>query len=138
MFVTRLTPQVEQELLTLSKHMSSPPVFSFVDRYLFFRPFTFGQSVVCSLVLFLLAIVLSVLSSFFLWPLCCLFFCPFSFGHYVVCSFVLFLLAIVLSVLLFTDYDYPFSIFKLFLQNLQLVIHRNHFFFLKEKQKMFV
>jgi hypothetical protein len=56
-----------------------------------------------------LAIVLSVLlsvghcvvcSSLF-WPLCCLFFC---------------LLAIVLSVLLrFTDYDYPFAIFKLFL-----------------------
>jgi hypothetical protein len=34
----------------------------------------------------------------------------------VVCSFVLFLLAIVLSVLLrFTDSDYPFGIFKLFL-----------------------
>ena len=32
------------------------------------------------------------------------------------CPFVLFLLAIVLSVLLrFTDYDYPFAIFKLFL-----------------------
>ena len=70
-----------------SEHMISPPVFRgscysvfsfmcmfFVDRCLSFCPF----------VLFLLAIVLSVL------------------------------LAIVLSVLLrFTDYDYPFSIFKL-------------------------
>ena len=34
----------------------------------------------------------------------------------VVCPFVLFLLAIVLSILRFTDYDYPFGIFKLFLQ----------------------
>ena len=33
----------------------------------------------------------------------------------VVCPFVLFLLAIVLSVLRFTDSDYPFGIFKLFL-----------------------
>ena len=36
--------------------------------------------------------------------------------YIVVCPFALFLLAIVLSVLLwFTDSDYPFSIFKLFL-----------------------
>jgi hypothetical protein len=34
--------------------------------------------------------------------------------HYL--SFVLFLLAIVLSVLQFTDSDYPFGIFKLFIQ----------------------
>ena len=63
-FVTRLTrrvPLVEQELLTLPEHLSSPPVFSgvritwsldlyvcFVDRF-------------CPFVLFLLAIVLSVL-----------------------------------------------------------------------------
>ena len=63
-FVTRLTrrvPLVEQELITLPEHLSSPPVFSgirvtrslvlyicFVDRCL-------------SFVLFLLAIVLSVL-----------------------------------------------------------------------------
>jgi len=33
----------------------------------------------------------------------------------VVCPFVLFLLTIVLSVLQFTDSDYPFGIFKLFL-----------------------
>ena len=37
--------------------------------------------------------------------------------YIVVCPFVLFLLAIVLSVLLrYTDSDYPFSIFKLFVQ----------------------
>ena len=63
----------------------------------------------CLFVLFLLAIVLSVLLSFghcvvcssVFWPLCCLFFC---------------LLAIVLSVLLrFTDSNYPFDIGKLFL-----------------------
>ena len=34
----------------------------------------------------------------------------------VACPFVLFLLTIVLSVLQFTDSDYPFGIFKLFLQ----------------------
>ena len=44
---------------------------------------------------------LSVILSFFCWPLCCLSFCPFSFGHCVVCHFVLFLLVIVLSVILF-------------------------------------
>ena len=64
-FVTRLTqqvPLVEQELLTLPEHLSSPPVFSgvrvtrslvlyvcFVDRCLSFCTFSFG-------------------------PLCCLFF----------------------------------------------------------------
>ena len=43
----------------------------------------------------------------------CLSFCTFSFGHCVVCPSSL---AIVLSVLLrFTDSDYPFGIFKLFL-----------------------
>jgi hypothetical protein len=63
-FVTRLTrrvPLVEQELLTLSEHMSSPPVFSgvrvtrslvvyvcFVDRCLSFCTFSFGQCVFCS------------------------------------------------------------------------------------------
>jgi Flp pilus assembly protein TadB len=46
------------------------------------------------------AIVLSVLLSFFFWPLCCLSCCLFSFGHCVVCPFVFFLFAIVLSVLL--------------------------------------
>jgi hypothetical protein len=37
----------------------------------------------------------------------------------VVCPFVLFLLAIVLSVFIrYTDSDYPFGIFKLFLQDI--------------------
>jgi hypothetical protein len=63
-FVTRLTrrvPLVEQELLTLPQHLSSPPVFSgirvtrslvlyvyFVDRCLYFCTFSFGYCVVCS------------------------------------------------------------------------------------------
>jgi hypothetical protein len=63
-FVTRLTrrvPLVEQELLTLPEHLSSPPVFSgvrvtrssvlyacFVDRCLSFCTFSFGHCVVCS------------------------------------------------------------------------------------------
>ena len=88
--------------------------------------------VVCPFVLFLLAIVLSVLLCYtdydylfgIFWPLCCLFFVKrimitslISFGHCVVCSCSLYglwlplwyLLAIVLSVLLrYTDYDYPF------------------------------
>jgi hypothetical protein len=63
-FVTRLirrVPLVEQKLLTLPEHMSSPPVFSgvfgtrslvlcvcFVDRCLSFCTFSFGHCVVCS------------------------------------------------------------------------------------------
>jgi hypothetical protein len=63
-FVTRLTrrvPLVEQELLTLPEHLSSPPVFSgirvtrslvlyvyFVDRCLYFCTFSFGYCVVWS------------------------------------------------------------------------------------------
>ena len=63
-FVTRLTrrvPLVEQELLTLPEHLSSPPVFTgvrvtrslvlyvcFVDRCLSFCTFSFGHCVVCS------------------------------------------------------------------------------------------
>ena len=63
-FVTRLTRRVslvEQELLTLLEHLSSPPVFSgirvtrslvlyvcFVDRCLSFCTFSFGHCVVCS------------------------------------------------------------------------------------------
>ena len=62
--VTRLTrrvPLVEQELLTILEHLSSPPVFSgvrltrssvlyvcFVDRCLSFCTFSFGHCVVCS------------------------------------------------------------------------------------------
>ena len=63
-FVTRLTRRlslVEQELLTLSENLSSPPVFSgvrvnrslvlylcFVDRCLSFCTFSFGHCFVCS------------------------------------------------------------------------------------------
>ena len=63
-FITRLTrwaPLVEQEPLTLPKHLSSPSVFSgvrvtrslvlcvcFVDRCFFFCTFSFGHYVVCS------------------------------------------------------------------------------------------
>ena len=63
-FVTRLTRRVslvEQERLTLPKHLSSPPVFSrvrvtrslvlcvcFVDRCLSFCPFSSCHCVVCS------------------------------------------------------------------------------------------
>ena len=63
-FVTRLTRRVslvDQELLTLPEHLSSPPVFSevrvtrslvlyvcFVDRCLSFCTFSFGHCVVCS------------------------------------------------------------------------------------------
>jgi hypothetical protein len=63
-FVTRLTGRVslvEQELLTLPEHLSSPPVFSgvrvtrslvlcvcFGDRCLSFCTFYFGHCVVCS------------------------------------------------------------------------------------------
>jgi hypothetical protein len=63
-FVTRLTRRVslvEQELLTRPEHLSSTPVFSGVrvNRSLIFMYFLL--IVVCSFVLFLLAIVLSVL-----------------------------------------------------------------------------
>jgi len=63
-FVTRLTRQVpllEQELLALQEHLSSPPVFSgvrvtrylalcvcYVDRCLSIYTFSFGHCVVCS------------------------------------------------------------------------------------------
>ena len=72
---------LKKELLTLPDHLSSPPVFS-------------GIRVTRSL-----AVCVSFEDR-------CLSFCP----------FVLFLFAIVLSVLLrYTNYDYPFGIFKLFL-----------------------
>jgi Flp pilus assembly protein TadB len=58
------------------------------------RKKTKGQTTQWSVLLslFLLAIVLSVLLSFFFWPLYCLSFCLFSFCHCVVCPFVFFLL----------------------------------------------
>ena len=66
---------------------------------------------------------LFVLWSFFFWPLCCLFFCLFllaivlsvllSFFWPMCCLFCLLLLGIVLSVLLrFTDSDYSSGIFQ--------------------------
>ena len=76
-FVTRVTRRVslvENELLALPKHLSSPPLFS-------------GVCVAWTLAV-------------------CVMFCR--------SLFVLFHLAIVLSVLRFTDFDYPFGIFKLF------------------------
>jgi len=65
-FVTRLTrrvPLVEQELLTLPEHMSSPAVFSWVR-------------VTRSLVLYVCFVdcCLSILLYFLFWRLCCLFF----------------------------------------------------------------
>jgi hypothetical protein len=59
--LTRRVPLVEQELLTLPEHLSSPAVFNgirvtrslvlyvcFVDRCLSFCTFSFGHCVVCS------------------------------------------------------------------------------------------
>ena len=61
-FVTRLTrwvPLVEQELLTISEHLSSPPVFSWVRVTRFLVLYVcFVDRCLC----------------FFCWPLCCLFF----------------------------------------------------------------
>ena len=75
----RRVPLVEQELLTLPEHLSSPRfLVGFVLRDLQFY------------------VYVTVLLIF-------------------VCPFVRFLLAIVLSVLRYTDYDYPFGIFKLVL-----------------------
>ena len=56
LILTRRVSLVEQELLTLPKPLSSPPVFSevrvqivcFVDRCLSFCTFSFGHCVVCS------------------------------------------------------------------------------------------
>jgi len=61
-FVTRLTrwvPLVEQELLTIPEHLSSPPLFS-------------GVRVTRALVLCVCFVDRCL--SFFFWPLCCLFF----------------------------------------------------------------
>jgi hypothetical protein len=92
-FITRLTrwmPLVEQELLTLPEHPSSPPIFC-------------GVRVTQSLVLCVCFVDR------------CLSYCPFSYGHCVVCPSLIYrfwlplwyLLAIVLSVLLwYTDSDY--------------------------------
>ena len=65
-FVTRLTRRVllvEQELLTIPEHMSSPPVFSGIRSC--YSIFSFMCKFCRSLF---------VLLSYFFWPLCCLFF----------------------------------------------------------------
>ena len=67
-------------------------------------PFSFDYCVVCPFVLFLLAIVLSVLLSFFFWLLCCLSFCPFSFDYCVVCPAI-------------------YGFFKLFLTETEIRLH---------------
>ena len=85
--LTRRVPLVEQELITLPEHPSSPPIFS-------------GVRVTWSLVVYVC---------------------------FVDRCFVLFLLAIVLSVLLlYTDSDYPYGIFKLFLSTFPCPIHPFH------------
>jgi hypothetical protein len=58
---TRRVPIVEQELLTLPEHMSSPPVFS-------------GVCVTQSLVLCVFFVDRCLSFCTFSWPLCCLFF----------------------------------------------------------------
>ena len=101
-FVTRLRRRlslVEQELLTLPEHLSSPLV--------------------------LVGFVLLSLQ-FYVYVL-----------QIVVCPFVLFLLAIVLSVLLrYTDSDYPFGIFKLFLSIMMrdFVLTHKHLYFTSIQQ----
>jgi len=63
-FVTRLTrrvPLVEQELLTLPEHLSSPPVFTGVRVTRSLVLYVFCRSLFVLLYFFLLAIVLSVL-----------------------------------------------------------------------------
>jgi hypothetical protein len=93
---------MEQELLTLLEHLCSPPVFSGVRVTRSLVLCVCFVIVVCNFVLFLLAIVLSVLLGLtdseypfgIFWPLCCLFFFDLrilitplvSFGHCVVCS----------------------------------------------------
>jgi hypothetical protein len=99
-------PHVEQELLTLLEHMSSPPVFS-------------GVRVARSLVLYVCFVDRCL--SFFIWPLCCLFIVDlrilitllviFLVFYAMLCRslFVILLLVIVLSVLLFTSSDCAFG-----------------------------
>ena len=103
--LTRWVPLMEQELLILPKHLRSPPVFS-------------GVCVTRSIVFCVCFIDR------------CLSFCTFSWGHCIVCSSSIYrfwlplwyLVAIVLSVLLrYTDSDYPFDIFKLFLDQIRVL-----------------
>ena len=64
------------------------------------------------------------------------------FSHFYLESFILFLLAIVLSVLQYTEFDYPFGIFKLFLflivgssQTLQHACRKKIFLYLAQQGK---
>ena len=59
-WAARRVPHVEQEVLTLPEHLTSPPVFS-------------GVRVAQSLVFYVVLLPLFVLS-FLFWPRCCLFF----------------------------------------------------------------
>ena len=77
---------MEQELLTLAEHLSSPPVFS-------------GVHVTRSLVLYVCFVD------------CCLSFCTFSFGHCVVCSSSIYGFWLPLSALLSSKSSY-FSLKK--------------------------
>jgi hypothetical protein len=98
---------VEQELLILSEHLSSLPLFNgvrvtrslllcvcFVDRCLSFCPFPFDHFVVCP------SIYGFWLPFGIFWPFCCL-----SFDLRIL-IILWYLLAILLSVLRFTDSDY--------------------------------
>ena len=130
--VARRVSLMEQELLTLPKHMSSPPdlsgvrvaqslFFCVMCSWSLFVPLSFFfllaivlsvlHCIVCtSIVVYLLAIALSVLLLLFIfWPLYCLYFYSrLSFGPCIVCtSIVFYLLAIVLSVLLLSFIFWP-------------------------------
>jgi hypothetical protein len=78
---------VEQEMLTFPEHLGSLPVFSKVLLLIVSFMCSDLWIIICSFVLFLFAIVLSVF----------------------------FIFVIVLSFLLFTASDYPFGILKRFL-----------------------
>ena len=93
---------------------SGGSIFSFLCSVLSVCYCCIGHCVVCPSVLFVLAIVLSVLLFFLYWLLCCLsfcsfcighcvclLFCSFCIGHCVVCPSFRFILAIVLPVLFF-------------------------------------
>jgi hypothetical protein len=107
---------MEQELLTLPKHLSSPPIFSGVrvTRSLVLCVCSVDR---CPFVLFLLAIVLSVLLLAIVLSVLLLLAIVLSVLLLLaIVLSVLLLLAIMLSVLLrYTDSDYPFGILKLFL-----------------------
>ena len=117
--VAKRVPLVEQELITLQGHLSSPPVFGGVQVALslvcLYVLYPFGHCIVCPLSFWplyclsfiLLTIVLSVLYPFghcifcplSFWPLYCLSFYDVhlliislvSFGHCIVCPFSMYI-----------------------------------------------